>query len=93
MGGTIKIDKDALQKGGQLLMGDLSDFCSMRLAPLSGPLPVGGSADHDGRLTYALVGALESYRAIVSEDAASLRGLGETMLRADEAAAASMRVE
>ena len=74
-------------------MGDLDDYCSLRLMSLSGLLPVGGSADHDGRLTHALAGALESYRALVSADAASLQGLGEAMSRADEAAAASLRAE
>ena len=93
MGGTIRIDKGALQRGGQLLTGDLDDFCSMRLMSLSGLLPVGGSADHDGRLTYALTGALESYRELVRKDAASLRNLGEAMSRADEAAASSIRSE
>ena len=91
MSGTIKIDTGALQRGGQLLTGDLDDFCSMRLLSFSGSLPVGGSADHDGRLTDALMGALESYRALVRADAESLQGLGEAMSQADEAAAASMR--
>ena len=93
MSGTIRIDKGALQRGSQLLMGDLDDFCSMRLMSLSGLLPVGGSADHDGRLTYALAGALESYRALVRSDAESLRGLGEAMSQADEAAATTFKAE
>ena len=93
MSGTIRIDKGALQRGGQLLVGDLDDFCSMRLLPLSGLLPVGGSADHDGRLTHALTGALESYRALVRSDAESLQGLGEAMSQADEAAATALKVE
>lgn len=93
MGGTIRIDKGGLQRGEQLLMGDLDDFCSLRLMSLSGLLPVGGSADHDGRLTSALMGTLESYRELIRRDAASLRGLGDAMSRADEAAATSMRSE
>ena len=93
MSGTIRINEGALQRGGQLLTGDLDDFCSMRLMPFSGLLPVGGSSDHDGRLTNALVDALESYRALVSADAESLQGLGQAMSQADEAAAASIGAE
>ncbi len=91
MGGTIKIDRGVLQREEQLLVGDLDDYCAIRLMSLSGCLPVGGSSDHDGRLSHELVGALESYRALVHEDAASVRGLGEAMSQADDAAAASMR--
>ena len=93
MSGTIRIDRGTLQGGSQLLLGDLDDFCSLRLMTLSGLLPVGGSADHDGRLTYALTGALESYRALVRSDAESLRGLGEAMSQADEDAAAAFKAE
>ena len=93
MSGTIRIDEGALQRGGQLLTGDLDDFCSMRLMSFSGLLPVGGSADHDGRLTNALVEALEAYRALVRADAESLQGLGRAMSCADEDAAASLKAE
>lgn len=90
MSEEIRVSQQAIQTATSLLKGDLDDLCAFRLRPISGVLPVSGSADHDGRLAALVERSVCSFRDLLTSDAQAVSTLGGTIVGTDERLASAI---